>query len=133
LTQLAPVASDALLSSKWLVQGAAAYLDGLPATDPRVSPIFADLAGLPPTLIQSASEEVLRDDSRRLAAALAVAGVQVSHREHSRMWHDFQLYAGLVPEATQAVSDIAAFAGAQLRPVIAASLEVRAASILSAA
>ena len=133
LTQLAPVASDALLSFPWLAQGAAAYLGGLPATDPRVSPIFADLAGLPPTLIQSASEEILRDDSRRLAAALAAAGVQVSHREHSRMWHDFQLYAGLVPEATEAVSDIAAFAAAQLRRVTSASPGVRAASILSAA
>jgi monoterpene epsilon-lactone hydrolase len=133
LTRLAPVTSDALLSAAWLAQGAAAYLDGLPAMDPRVSPIFANLTGLPPTLIQSASEEILRDDSRRLAAALDAAGVQVSHREHSPMWHDFQLYAGLVPEATQAVSDIAAFARAKLRPVVATDPQIRAASVLSAA
>lgn len=129
LNKLAPVASDALLSAAWLTQGAAAYLDGQSATDPRISPIFANLAGLPPTKIQSASEEILRDDSRRLAVALDAAGVWVSHREHSLMWHDFQLYAGLVPEATQAVSEIAAFASARLSPIVAAASETRGASI----
>ena len=123
LTQLAPIASDALLSAGWLAQGAAAYLDGQPATDPRISPIFANFGGLPPILIQSASEEVLRDDSRRLAAALEAASVRVSHREFPLMWHDFQLYAGLVPEATQAVSEIAAFASARLAPVLASDPE----------
>jgi monoterpene epsilon-lactone hydrolase len=133
LTKLAPVASDALLSPAWLAQGAVAYLQGLPATDPRISPIFANLSGLPPTQIQSASEEILRDDSRRLAAALSAAGVWVSHREHSLMWHDFQLYAGLVPEATLAVSEIAAFARARLTPFVAAAAEIRGASVLSIA
>ncbi len=133
LTQLAPVASDALLSAAWLAQGAAAYLDGRPATHPRVSPLFANLAGLPPIHIQSASEEILRDDSRRLAAALDAAGVWVNHCEHSSMWHDFQLYAGLVPEATQAVSDIAAFARARFTSIVADPSEVQGASVPKAA
>ena len=51
LTKLAPITRDALLSAAWLAQGAAAYLGGRSAADPRVSPIFANLAGLPPTLI----------------------------------------------------------------------------------
>jgi len=109
LTRLAPVADDALLRAAWLNQGAAAYLQGHSARDPLVSPLLADLAGLPPTLIQVASEEILRDDSRRLTDALSADGVSVTHREFPYMWHDFQLYAGLVPEATQAVDDIARF------------------------
>jgi epsilon-lactone hydrolase len=109
LTRLAPVADDALLRAAWLNQGAAAYLQGRSARDPLVSPLLADLAGLPPTLIQAASEEILRDDSRRLTETLSANGVSVIHREFPYMWHDFQLYAGLVPEATQAVDEIAQF------------------------
>jgi len=109
LTRLAPVADDALLRAAWLNQGAAAYLKGHIACDPLVSPLLADLTGLPPTMVQAASEEILRDDSRRLTEALSLYGVAVTHREFPHMWHDFQLYAGLVPEATQAVDDIAQF------------------------
>jgi acetyl esterase/lipase len=109
LTRLAPVANDALLRAAWLEQGAAAYLQSHSARDPLVSPLLADLSGLPPTLIQAASEEILRDDSRRLTEALSSDGVSVTHREFPYMWHDFQLYAGLVPEATQAVDDVAQF------------------------
>jgi epsilon-lactone hydrolase len=109
LTLLAPVADDALLRAAWLNQGAAAYLQGHSARDPLVSPLLADLAGLPPMLIQAASDEILRDDSRRLTEILSADGVPVTHREFPYMWHDFQLYAGLVPEATQAVDDIAQF------------------------
>jgi epsilon-lactone hydrolase len=109
LTLLAPVADDALLRAAWLNQGAAAYLQGHSARDPLVSPLLADLAGLPPMLIQAASDEILRDDSRRLTEILSADGVPATHREFPYMWHDFQLYAGLVPEATQAVDDIAQF------------------------
>jgi epsilon-lactone hydrolase len=114
LTQLAPVADDALLRAAWLNQGASAYLQGHSARDPLVSPLLADLAGLPPTLIQAASKEILRDDSRRLAELLSGAGVSVIHREFPCMWHDFQLYAGVVPEATQAVDEIAQFINGNL-------------------
>jgi acetyl esterase/lipase len=111
LTQLAPVADDALVRAAWLNQGAAAYLRRHSARDPLVSPLFADLASLPPTLIQAASEEILRDDSRRLTEALSADGVSVTYREFPYMWHDFQLYAGLVPEATQAIDEIVQFIG----------------------
>jgi acetyl esterase/lipase len=84
LTRLAPVADDALLRAAWLKQGAAAYLQSHSARDPLVSPLLADLTGLPPTLIQAASEEILRDDSRRLTEALSADGVSVTHRGNKR-------------------------------------------------
>ena len=108
-TELAPVADDPLLRAEWLRLGATAYLRGRSAEHPMVSPLYADLHGLPRTLIHGASEEILRNDSRRLAAALTKAGVAVVHREFPRMWHDFQLYAGVVPEATQSVEEFALF------------------------
>ena len=113
LTRLAPIPGDALLRAGWLKQGARAYLQGRSAHDGLVSPLRAELTGLPPTLLQAASEEILRDDSRRLAEALHAAGVRVVHREYSRLWHDFQLYAGIVPEATQAIHEMAQFIGGE--------------------
>ena len=133
LTSLAPIASDALLRASWLAQGAAAYLAGRAAEEPLVSPLFANLAGLPPTLIQSASDEILREDSRRLAAALDAAGVWVSLREFPLMWHDFQLYAGVVPEATQAVREITQFVAPRLALSTATCLQTRGAEALNAA
>jgi acetyl esterase/lipase len=109
LTGVAPLADDALLRATWLHQGAAAYLYGHSARDPLASPLLANFAGLPLTLIQAASEEILRDDSRCLAETLSAHGVPVIHREFPQMSHDFQLYAGLVPEATQAIDEIAQF------------------------
>ena len=52
LTRLAPIANDALLRPTWLAQGAAAYLQGRSAEDPLVSPLAADLSGLPPIMIE---------------------------------------------------------------------------------
>jgi len=117
LTRLAPIASDALLHPEWLAQGAAAYLHGRSAEDPLTSPLFADLSGLPPAMIESASEEILRDDSRRLAGALEACGVQVVHLEFPRMWHDFQLYAGIVPEATRAIEELGRFIRGKIAPI----------------
>lgn len=113
LSRLAPTANEALLSETWLVQGSAAYRGDRPSSDPLVSPIYANLAGLPPTLIQAASEEILREESRRLAEDLDRTGVSVTYEEFPLIWHEFQLYAGLVPEATQAVEGIARFASGQ--------------------
>jgi monoterpene epsilon-lactone hydrolase len=119
LTRLAQIPADALLRAGWLKQGAKAYLQEHSADDSLVSPLLADLTGLPPTLLHSASDEILRDDSRRLARVLNAAGVRVSLGEYLHMWHDFQLYAGIVPEATQAVSEMARFIHDQLAPVLA--------------
>ncbi|MGO9430943.1 alpha/beta hydrolase [Rhodoblastus sp.] len=117
LTRLAPIANDALLRPAWLAQGAAAYLRGRSAEDPLASPLAGDLAGLPPVMIESASEEILRDDSRRLAGELEACDVQVVHMEFPRMWHDFQLYAGIVPEATRAIEELGRFIRGKIAPV----------------
>ena len=109
LSQLAPVFDDVLLSHAWLQQGASAYLRNHPAADPLVSPVLADLGGLPPTLVHAAAEEILRNDARRLRDALTAAGVAVTPREFPRLWHDFQLYAGQIPEATRSVEEMARF------------------------
>jgi len=114
-TRLNCVPDDPLLSEAWLRQGAAAYLGKMPASDPLASPIHADLHGLPPALIQFSGGELLRNDAVRLVQALRDAGVAVEAQEYTRLWHDFQLYAGLVPEATDALARIGRFVRMRLR------------------
>ncbi len=86
---------------------AAAYA-GRGTASPEVSPLFADLAALPPALIQVGSREILLSDSCRLEAALRGAGVDVELTVWDGLWHGWQLRHH-VPEARQALDDLAAF------------------------
>ena len=65
-------AVDPLIHKGYLEELATAYVPaGMDRNDPRISPLFADLHGLPPMLIQVGSAETLLDDSIRFAAARA--------------------------------------------------------------
>lgn len=99
---------DAMLSAAWSKQLLEAYLPPA-AREKYVSLADRLLAGLPPTLIQYASAEMLAPDARLLARKLHSAGVSVTVEETAGMWHDFQLHAGLVPEATNALVRAGAF------------------------
>ncbi len=76
------------------------------AKHPLVSPLRADLHGLPRMLIQVGSHEVLLDDSIRLAESAETAGVEVCLEVWPAMQHVFQMVVGMVPEATEAVQRI---------------------------
>jgi len=79
------------------------------AKHPLVSPLYADLAGLPRMLVQVGTDEVLLDDSTRLAARAEQAGVPVTLEVWPEMIHVFQMGAGRLPEATEAVARIGAW------------------------
>ena len=100
---------DPMLRRAWLVASAAQYAGELPLESPAISPLFADLTHLPPTLIQVGSEEILLSDSERLADRAKQAGVSVRLSRFEGMWHDFQVHAGMLPEADQAMAEIGAF------------------------
>jgi len=91
-----------------LTEPAAAYAAGTPLDHPLVSPLFADLSGLPPTLIQVGSREVLLGDSTRFARAARAAGVTVALDVRDGGWHNFPIWYG-VPEADDAVAAMAQF------------------------
>lgn len=100
---------DPVIEPDMLGGCAADYLNGVDASDPGASPLFADLTGLPPLLIQVGSDEVLLDDSVRLAESAKQAGVDVELDEWPGMWHVFQALVGPMPEATKAMQQGAAF------------------------
>lgn len=82
------------------------------ANDPRsplISPLYADYNGLPPMLIHVGTDEMLLNDSTRLATQAKACGVAVQLKIWERMWHDFPLWAPYLPEANQAIDEIAEF------------------------
>ncbi|MCS7010373.1 MAG: alpha/beta hydrolase [Anaerolineales bacterium] len=93
-------------SGDWMIQ---AYAGDWPLTHPYLSPLFGDHHGLPPTLIQVGSEEILFDDSARLEKRMQEAGVQVRLEVWEGMWHVFHAFAPYVPEALEAIEHIGQF------------------------
>jgi acetyl esterase/lipase len=85
------------------------YLAGVDPRTPYASPLYADLTGLPPTLIQVGSDEILLDDSVRMAERMRAAGCQVELEIWPRMPHTWQVWARVLPEARAAIERIGAF------------------------
>lgn len=99
---------DPLCSTDVLAQSAEAYLpDGVDAADPRVSPLYAELAGLPPLIVHVGEVEVLRDDSVALAERAEVAGVEVELLVAPGMIHVWHVFAGLAPESDRDLATVA--------------------------
>jgi epsilon-lactone hydrolase len=103
------VRRDVLLSPRWLEACAAAYAPPSAWSDPSVSPLLADHAGLPPLLIQAGSDELLAPDAERMAASASAAGADVTYTRWPRMWHDFALQPGLLAAADSALAQAAWF------------------------
>lgn len=79
------------------------------AADPLVSPLFADLKGLPPLLAQVGDRETVLDDSRDFVARAKEAGVDATLQVWDHMIHVFQQFPAQLPEARQAIDDMGRF------------------------
>ncbi|WP_336491501.1 alpha/beta hydrolase [Methylobacterium nigriterrae] len=102
-------AVDPLIHRDYLAELAAAYLQGGDPDAPLVSPLRADLAGLPPTLIQVGSAETLLDDAVRLAGAAGAADVPVTLQVWPRMIHAWHLFFPELREGRESLASAGAF------------------------
>lgn len=100
---------DPLFSRAQMAESADWYVGGQDPQDELASPLFADLTGLPPLLVQVGSAEVLLDDSLRLVVRAAEAEVDVSLDVVAGAPHVFQYFTGFLPEADEALERAAAF------------------------
>lgn len=100
---------DPMLGSDGLIEAAMIYAGDTPLDHPGVSPLFADPSGYPPTLIQTGVDEILLSDSTRLAERYEAAGVDVRLDLRDDLWHVYQILAGYMPEATDALIRAAVF------------------------
>lgn len=101
-------ALDPMVHKAELVAMANQYLNGAAPKTPLAAPLYADLHGLPPLLIQVGAAETLFDDSSRFAARATAAGVDVTLEEWPELFHVFQAFS-MLPEAHQATDKIGAF------------------------
>ena len=81
---------------------------------PQVSPVFADVEGLPPMYIQVGDDEILLSDSERLADLCVAAGVDVQLEVWPEMWHVFQLFTKKMPESRRAIEKLGEYIQARL-------------------
>ncbi|WP_137886851.1 alpha/beta hydrolase [Pseudomonas sp. 2FE] len=105
-----PPAGDPLLHPAWIQQAVGLYCPaGMDRRDPGLSPVYADLTGLPPLLIQVGEDELLLNDSLRFAEQADAAGVTVKLERYAGLWHVFQAHAGLLDVADLALIRVADF------------------------
>lgn len=113
-----PAAGDPLITRAWMDSAMDMFCPpGVPRTDALLSPLHADLAGLPPLLIQVGEDELLRNDSLRFAEAARRQGVQVQLQRFPHCWHVFQVHAGVLDVADRALQDVADFVARHLQGV----------------
>jgi acetyl esterase/lipase len=108
-------AADPIVRRAGVGEMARAYLAGQDAKTPLASPLFADLHGLPPLLVQVGSDEVLLDDAVQLAERAKAAGVPATLEVWEDMIHVWPWFITLLDEAPKAVEAIAGFANAHAR------------------
>jgi acetyl esterase/lipase len=107
----------AMLTGSGMLLAAADYLVAADPRNPLASPLFADLRGLPPLLVHTGKNEVLLDDSTRLADRARDAGVPVDLRVFPVVAHAWQLAPKLVPEARESLKAASTFLRAALAPL----------------
>jgi monoterpene epsilon-lactone hydrolase len=105
---------DPMFAGEDIPRYAAAYLGNKSPRDPLASPLFADLAALPPILIQVARNEVLLDDARALHEKVIAAGGSSELRIFDCAFHGWHFGTPFVPEARRALQDITEFVRRQL-------------------
>jgi len=101
---------DAILRASQSARNAKVYAAGADVANPRLSPLNADLSGLPATLIQCGSEELFVSEGSELASRMDAAGTPVDLDVTDGMWHDFQTHASQLAKSADAVERMAAWA-----------------------
>lgn len=103
-------AEDPMVQKEPLVEMANHYLAGQDPHTPLAAPLYADLAGLPPLLIQVGTAETLLDDATRLGERARAAGVDATVEPWDEMIHVWQAFGGVLPEADEAIERLGEFA-----------------------
>jgi len=100
---------DPIITREKLREAGLLYAGRRDPADPLLSPLFADLAGLPPMLIHAGGDEAMLDDSRKLAERAKDAGAPASFTMFEGMWHVFHTAGMDMPESRKAIDEIGGF------------------------
>jgi monoterpene epsilon-lactone hydrolase len=100
---------ETMLDARAISHGADEFRGKLSADDPIVSPLFAEQSDMPPMLLQVGQDEILRDDSVRLAEKVNAAGGCATLKIWPKVYHVWHRAAALVPESRRAIKELADF------------------------
>jgi acetyl esterase/lipase len=100
---------DPMVKKEGLMEMAEAYMGGTDPRTPLASPLYADMDGLPPMLIQVGTAEILLDDATRMADRARKAGVDVTLNTAEDMCHVWHFFSSMLPEALEAIEEVARF------------------------
>ena len=100
---------EIMITKNDLQYAAKIYLRDIDTKNPLASPLYADLEGLPPILLQTGTEEIILDDTLRFAEKAKNAGVDVTTDIWAGLWHVFQIFGNLMPESKKALKKIGGF------------------------
>ncbi|MCK9518081.1 MAG: alpha/beta hydrolase [Dehalococcoidia bacterium] len=100
---------DPMVAKEGLADLAGVYLNGTDPQHPYASPLYDDLSGLPPLLVQVGTAEALFDDGARFAGRACEAGVTVTFEPWEEMIHVWHAFAPILPEGQAAIDRLGAF------------------------
>lgn len=106
---------DPLVNPAELFKLAAHYLGNVDPSNPLVSPVFADLQGLPPLLIHVGGREILYDDACRVADKARAAGVETELLHEPELFHVWHAFAPMLDEGQRAVEEIGQYLRARFK------------------
>jgi epsilon-lactone hydrolase len=110
--EMRPVLRDPLILPSMTAEWAPRYAGSFDPRLPGISPVYGDMRGLPPIVMQTAGDDPISVDADKIeTACAAMATGLLDHRRFDNLWHDFHLQVSLLPEAAEAVADL----GAKLR------------------
>lgn len=106
-----PALRDPLILPSMCTEWAPRYVGSSDPRLPGISPVYGDMSGLPPIVMQTAGDDPICVDADKIETACAASKTSIEHRRFAGMWHDFHLQVSLLPEARDAIADL----GARLR------------------
>jgi monoterpene epsilon-lactone hydrolase len=109
IDRLRPKLRDPLILPSMTAVWAPEYAADADPMSPGISPVYGDMTGLPPIVMQTAADDPIRCDALDIARAVAAAGAPaVDHRVFENLWHVFHLQVSVLAEAREAVADLGA-------------------------
>jgi len=107
--------NDPIIRKSDLTDWSVRYAADIPLDEPYISPLYGDLSGLPPILIQSGQEEILLDDSVRFASKARKSGVEVDLEIYEGMIHVWHILWQFLPKSREAINSIGKFANKHIK------------------
>ena len=104
-----PLLRDPLILPSMCAEWAPRYVGSADPRLPGISPVYGDMTGLPPIVMQTAGDDPISADADKIETACATSTTALlHHRRFDNMWHDFHLQASLLPQARDAVVELGA-------------------------